>query len=176
MSQSTTLFRISPDTFGQLLKSESPQFDIASAKSHAIFQGSFMGLEYILSKGQDASTIELVREIFNPRLSLGGQDLSSLTPEEQLEFYESEDSISYLDTTSISKLNAFLEKVSETDIQSKYDAQELNDNGIYPEVWHNDNSPDQAYNLRHILEDLEELKAIVNQADKQGDFIFVFVG
>jgi hypothetical protein len=176
MSQSATLYRISPDTFGQLVKSDNPKFDIASAKSHVIFQGSFMGLEYILSKGQDASTIELVREIFNPRLSLGGQDFSSLTPEEQFEFYESGGSISYLDMTSIRKLNNFLEKVSETDIQSKYDAQELNDNRIYPEVWHNDNSPDQAYKQPHILEDLEELKAIVNQADKQGDYIFVFVG
>ena len=177
MSQSATLYRISQDTFEHLVKLDSKsQFDIASAKSHSTFQGSFMGLEYILSKGQDVSTTELVREIFNPKQLLGGQDFNDLTPEEQLAFYESERFIAYLDTTTISKLSAFLDKVSVNAIQSRYDAAELNDNGIYPEVWHNDNSPDQANNKRHILEDLKELKTIVNQAAKQGDYILVFVG
>lgn len=177
MSQSATLYRISTDTFQQLVKSgNNPQFNIASAKDQATFQGSFMGLEFILSKGKGASTTELIREVFNPRLSIGGQDFGSLTPEEQFEFYESGGSISYLDTTSVSKLNVFLDKVSETDIQSKYNATELNDNRIYPEVWHNDNSPDQAFNQLHILNDLKELKEIFSQADKQGDYILVFVG
>jgi len=177
MSQAATLYRISADTFLKLVNSDNnPQFDTASAKDHAIFQGSFMGLEFVLSKGKDDSTTELIREVFNPRLSLGEQDFNSLTFEEQLEFYESGGTISYLDTSSISKLNAFLEQVSETDIQSNYDAIELNDNGIYPEVWHNDSSSDQGYNLRHILDDLKELNAIVNHANNQGDYILVFVG
>jgi len=151
------------------------QFDIAYAKSHATFQGSIMGLEYILSKGQDDSTSELVREIFNPKQLLGGQDLNSLTPEEQLAFYESGRFISYLDKTAISKLNDFLDKVSEVDIHSQYNATELNNNGIYPEIWHDDNSPGQAYNKRQILDDLKELKTIFNQAAKQGDYILVFI-
>lgn len=177
MSQSATLYRISEDIFRQLDKPDNKQkFDINSAKNYSIFQGSFLGLEYILSKGQDNSKIELINEIFNPKQSLGGEEFDKLTPEEQFEFYESGLFIPYLDTSTISKLNDFIGNVSQTDIHLKYDAKELNDNGIYPEVWHNDNSPDQAYNQRHILEDLEELKTIIKQANTEKDYILVFVG
>ena len=154
MSQTATLYRISSDTFEQLVESgNNREFDITSVKDQATFQGSFMGLEFILSKGKDASTTQLIREVFNPRLILGGQDFTSLTPEEQFEFYESESVISYLDPTTISKLNTFLDKVTDDDIRTRFNSEELNENGIYPEVWHNDNSPDQAFNLRHMFKD-----------------------
>lgn len=81
-----------------------------------------------------------------------------------------------MDLPTISKLNDFIVTVSQTDIHLKYDAKEFNENDIYPEVWHNDNSPDQAYNERHILEDFEKLKTIIIQADQEKDFIFVYVG
>ncbi len=166
MSQSATLYRISKETFRQLENSGNKQkFDISSAKSYVIFQGSFMGLEFILSKGQDASTSDLINEIFNPKLFLGGQDVESLSPEELMELGENGGIIQYLDTSTISRINNLFDKVSEGDIQTKYDATELNNNGIYPEVWHNDNSPEQAYNERQILEDFVELKAIIKQAD-----------
>ena len=175
MSQSATLYRISKDTFRQLKESTGQeQFDISLAKNYAKFQGSFMGLKYVLSKGQYEPTTELVNKIFNPQQSLGKQDFDSLTPEEQFELYETQ--ISYLDTDVISKLNNFLNQVSDVDIQSKYDADELNENGIYPEVWHNENSPNQAFNELQLLQDFGELKKIINQADKEGDYILVFVG
>lgn len=62
------------------------------------------------------------------------------------------------------------------DIQSKYDANELNENGIYPEVWHIDDSPSRAFSKQQSLEDFAELKNIINQANKEGDYIFVFAG
>ncbi|MES2622290.1 MAG: DUF1877 family protein [Bacteroidota bacterium] len=176
MSQSATLYRISFDTFAQLKSSKEASFDRSSAKNQITFQGSFMGLEYLLSKGSDISAIDLLKEIFNPSRSLGEQEFGNLTPDEKFEFYKNGNIISYLDSTTISNLNIFLDKVSENAIQSRYDKTELNDKGIYPEVWHNDNSPDQAYNQRHILEDFKELKEIISQADKHGDYILVFVG
>lgn len=177
MSQSATLYRISNETFRQLETSaDSPQFEISSAKNYRTFQGSFMGLEYILSKGQNNSTTEIINEIFNPTKSLGGHDIEKLSLEEQMEFYENGGVIYYLDSITISRLNNLLDTFSEADIQTKYDANELNDNGIYPSVWHNDNSPDQAYNRRHILEDFIELKTIINEARQENDYIIVFVG
>ena len=177
MSQSATLYRVSQNTFNQLLNPDNKQkFDINSAKSHSVFQGSFMGLEYILSKGQDNSTIELVNEIFNPKQSVGGQNFKSLTPDEQFEFYESGLIIPYLDIPTISKLYDSLANISQADIGSKYDAKDLNDNGIYPEVWHNDNSPGQSYNEQHLLKDYEELKTIIKHADNEQDYILVFIG
>jgi hypothetical protein len=177
MSQSATLYRVSHDTFEQLEKSaHEKRFNISSAKNYTTFQGSFMGLEFILSKGQDASATDLIKEIFNPKQSIGGQDFASLTPEEQFEYYENGMPISYLDTTIISKLSDLLDKISEQEIHLKYNANELNDNGIYPGIWHDDNSHDRAYNERQILEDYKELKNIIKQAAGENDYILVFVG
>ena len=178
MSQSATLYRISRDTFKRFAKSDNKQqFDIVSiSKSYSTFQGSFVGLEYILSKGQDISTTEFINQIFNPKQSLGGQDIESLTPEEQFELHESENFIPYLDTATISNINDLLNKVSKTEIHSKYDAEELNQNEIYPSIWHTDNSPDQIFNERQILEDLAELKTIFKQANDDEDYILVFIG
>ncbi|WP_153795848.1 DUF1877 family protein [Foetidibacter luteolus] len=177
MSQSATLYRVSQDTFKQLNTSGSRQrFDITSAKSYTVFHGTFMGLEYILSKGQTNSTTELVSQIFNPKQSIGEQELEALTPEEQLEFYENGSFIPYLDTLTIANLNDFFKDISLEDIRSNYDATELNGNHIYPYAWHNDNSFDLVYNERHILEDFRELATIIKQAEIEKDFIIVFVG
>ena len=177
MSQSATLYRVSQEMFEELSKSENKQkFNINSVKSYSIFQGSFMGLEYILSKGQDNSTIELVSEIFNPKAILGRQNFEKLTPEEQFEFYKSGLLIPYLPASTITRLNDFLSEIPESDIRLKYDSSELNDNGIYPEVWQNDNSPDLAYTEQHIVKDFKEIKKIIKQANTECDYIFVFIG
>jgi Domain of unknown function (DUF1877) len=178
MGQSATLYRISEDTFAQLEKSDTKhQFDIYStSKSYSGFQGSFVALEYILSKGQDTKTAQIVSEIFNPSQKLGVKDFESLTSEEQMEFYENGGFIYYLDKSIVSCINQFLETVPESDIHKKYDAKELNDNAVYPGYWHNDNSPDQAFNLRHILEDILELKKIFKQASQDNNYILVYVG
>ncbi len=174
MSQSATLYRVSKDIFEQL--GSGGEFDTSSAKNYTIFESSFMGLEYILSKKQDISTTKLINEIFNPKQFLGWQEFENLTEEEKFEFYESGKLISYLDPIIISKINSFLESISEAEIRAKYDSKELNDNDIYPNCWHDDNSPDLACNLRHILADFLELKIIIKQAATENDYIFVFVG
>lgn len=177
MSQSATLYRVSKEPFMQLNMPDNKQrFDFNMAKSDALFDGSFMALEYILSKGQDNSTIEIVKQIFSPEQAIGGQGFEGLTPEEHFEYYERRLYIPYLDALIISKLNDFISNFSDSDIRSKYYAKELNDNGIYPGVWHNNNSKDLAYNERQILEDFEALKIILKQAYIEGDYIFVFVG
>ena len=177
MSQSATLYRVSKETFLQLnLPDNKQSFDFNMAKSDALLDGSFMALEYILSKGQDNSTIEIVKQIFAPEQAIGGQGFEGLTPEEHFEYYESGLYIPYLDALIISKLNDFISNFSDSDIRSKYNAKELNDNGIYPGVWHNNNSKGLVYNERQILEDFEALKIILKQANIEGDYIFVFVG
>jgi Domain of unknown function (DUF1877) len=179
MSQSATLYRISQDSFNELRNldiKEDPNIG-AMAKDYSLFQGSFIGLAYILSKGRNTATTELVNEIFNPTQSLRGEYFEGLTEEEKLEFFEKGgDFIQFLDIDIVSKINSLLRNISEEDIRSRYDARQLNDNGIYPEVWHNDNSPNQAYNERHIVEDFKELKSIIDKADNDKDYILVFVG
>jgi hypothetical protein len=76
----------------------------------------------------------------------------------------------------ISTIHGFLNNISIVDIHSNYDANELNQNGVYPELWHNDNSTDMAFNERQLSEDLIELKTLIGQATEQNDYILVFIG
>ncbi|MDJ1499639.1 DUF1877 family protein [Xanthocytophaga agilis] len=177
MSQSATLYRVSQDTFKQLDNPNNTQgFDIDSAKSYSIFEGSFMALDYILSKGKDNSTTNLINEIFTPKQALGEEELENMTPEEQFEFYESGLYIPYLDIPIISKLSEFMNSISQANLSSDYDPKELNDNGIYPACWHTDNSSNLAFNEQHLLDDFEELKTIIKEAETEKDYILVFVG
>lgn len=117
MSQPAGLYSISKTTFKQLENAGNQRwFDIASAKNHATFQGTFMGLEFILSKGRDSSAVAQVEEIFNPKQSLGERESENLTHEEQFKYYENVALIRYLNMETITKLNEFLYNVSEADI------------------------------------------------------------
>ena len=135
-----------------------------------------MGLEYVLSKGQDQQITELMGEIFNPKEHLGGGDFENLTHEEQFKLYESGSIIPYLSIATVAKINDLLSQVTQANFEANYNANELNKNGIYPCVWHNDNSLNFAYNLRHIMDDLAQLKTIFQQASTDNDYLLVFVG
>lgn len=51
---------------------------------------------------------------------------------------------------------------------------ELNANGVYG-AWHDDNAENKVYNLRHIIEDVTELKRIFKTAEENQDFIISIV-
>ena len=99
-----------------------------------------------------------------------------MSHEELFEFYESESLIPYLDNNKVVEINRFLNQITEADLKINYNSDELNENGIYPQVWHNDNAPNNVFNLRHLIDDLAELKTIFNQASADQDYLFVFVG
>lgn len=175
MSQSATLYRISQETLSQLETSEERgEFDLtAIAKSHSIFQGSFMGLEFVLSKGQQKETVDLITEIFNPTKALG---MDHLSEEDALALYESGEIMYYLDLYTVSKINAFLNTLSVEQAIASYSSEELNENEIYPEQWKTGNSLEEAFNERCIAEGVKELKDIFEAADADHNSILVFVG
>jgi hypothetical protein len=81
-----------------------------------------MGLEYILSKGGDRKTIEIIAEIFNPKKMLGVQKLSSLEMEEEFELLDNGCVIPYLDQERVSESREFLDLVLEEDIIANYNS------------------------------------------------------
>ena len=78
-----------------------------------------------------------------------------------------------LEPSMITKIGRLIKDFAEKDIHSRYNSKELNDNDIYPSNWHNVNSEDQAFNLRHLIEDFRELNKIFNQAIISKDYILV---
>jgi hypothetical protein len=77
-----------------------------------------------------------------------------------------DESISYLDFEKVKAIKLFLDQVDTDLLLNTYDADELNDKGVYPCIWHNDESPDQAFNRRHIKEGLESLKELFDEMNK----------
>lgn len=177
MGQAATLYRVSPATFKQLENiDDNRPFDASSAKDYFTFDGSSTALEYILSKQQETITASLVSEIFNPSQSLGSETFETLLPEEQFEFYENSKWIPFIDPLTVSKLDAFFKEISTDKIQAMYNAEELNENSIYPEIWHNDNSDDLAFNRKHLTDDFIQLKEMIKHANEDGDYVLFFVG
>jgi hypothetical protein len=178
MSQSTTLYRISKAKFSELEASGGESFDPSSAKNYVTLEGSFMALEFILSKNQDDEAVEQVNELFNSGQFIGEQNIGidDLYSFEEFDFDNMGSSIPYLDAAAVAGVHAILDKLSTEEIESLYDADELNSNGIYPEVWHNDNSPEQAFNLRQVSEDFTELKSIIKKAAEERDYVLVYTG
>lgn len=177
MSQVTTLYRVSQDTFRQLQETaDRQQLSVPdTALDDYSFQGSEMALDFLLSKGKDEDTAAIIRQIFYPEMSLGGPDPDS-TPEEQLEHYEGGSWIPYHSPEMTAAIHRILEGIAEADIDATYNAAELNKNGIYPRVWHNDNTPDMAYNKIHIQEDLVVLKRLFRDAAAGNNIIISFPG
>ncbi|WP_422861017.1 DUF1877 family protein [Flagellimonas sp. S174] len=83
---------------------------------------------------------------------------------------------SYLSPDQISEMDNLLQSLTASGLEKNYSSSELNSNGIYPEVWHDDESYDQAFNKRHILEGIERLKSIFGSAKNNGHYMFVFSG
>lgn len=175
MGQSTTYYRISNETFIEL-ETSGDKFDLSSAKSYVTLEKSFMGLEFVLSKNQEDAVVEQVKELFIPSQSIGGQNIDFEDLDAIAEFDFDDFPTPYLNAETIGNIHKALDKISTADIENSYDAEELNSNGIYPEIWHNDNSPNLAFNLRHLVEDFTELKSLIKQAADEGDYLLVYAG
>jgi hypothetical protein len=181
MGQAATLCRISSEKFIELQKMDNKvHFNpFPNSKPSPTFEGSFMALEFILSKGRQSFEVELIAEIFNPKSMFGGYSglLNCETDDEIEAFLMSDDNycIPYIDKNKIDQINQVLNGINEIDIYNNYDSQELNENGIYPRVWHDDNSENLAFNRRQILTDFAELKTVFQEAHREKDYILVYI-
>lgn len=179
MSQSATLYPISQESFAIIEKAKGKNvrpFDYTS--EYETFQGTFMGLEFVLSKDRDKATISLIEEIFNPKKTVGQADTNNLdfSKLSQDELESLTDFISYLSPEKVEKINNILTKISEQEVADKYNSEELNTNEIYPWCWHDDESEDQAFNKKHLLQDFKLLKDFFNKAASNKNYILCFVG
>jgi len=82
----------------------------------------------------------------------------------------------YLPPYKIAALNSFFRNLDHAEINLLYDANELNSKNIYPSLWTSGEDYQQAYNLFHLKSDIESLKNIFKNADKENDYLLVFAG
>jgi len=175
MSQSATLYLISNSNF-EKLKNDSDFSKMAD--EYETFEQNFEGLTYILTKALPKDSETLINEIFNPIEFIGEpQDFENIDFDdfdEDLIFGNK--TIYYLSPEKVVLINGLLQPLNDSTIGNLYDSKELNNNGVYPEVWHDDESEDQAFNKRHIIEGVNSLKTIFTKAKDKQYYILSFVG
>jgi len=177
MSQSATLYSISSATFQRLFGAPGiEEFESSQARSICTFQGTFMGLEFVLAKDQDEEDAQLAREIFNPVEMIGQERFDDASLYEEFDLPGEATAIPYLDPSTIEGINSFLQRASASDVENAYDADEMNDNGIYPGIWSDDDDDEEMQGKSSLVEDFAKLKSFMNQAFRDKDYVLVFVG
>ena len=179
MSQTASLYRISEEIFNEIEESEDRSEFIYHkiAKSDAHFDGSFVALEFILSKGRNDYCASLAWKIFNPTCLLSTNGFDDMSDEEKFEYVDTGNLVLYLDLVTISSIHKFIGSISESEIDSKYNSEELKIFKIYPQnAWHDDNSLNRIFNKRQVVEDFIALKKIFEEAFIERDYILVFIG
>lgn len=181
MSFSTTLYRISGDTFRKLEDGSIGSHELVrTAKNFVTFQDSVDAILFILkSKGAPAGCD--VEELFFPKErsgSVSDEDFQKLVDACNYEAIEkiSASSFSFLPPEKVRLLNSCLQSVDDSDFDRRYDAKALNSMNVYPSMWTSDENPGKAYNLNHLRTEFHELKVLFEKADNEKDYILAFSG
>lgn len=174
MSQSATLYPITPSEF-ELLKQEADLDQLQDVSTRAeIFEQNFEGLQFLLAKFFKGNELTVINEIFSPSEFLG-EEIDYTAIEFEDDFDEVEEPLFYVSPEKVKAINALLVTVDDDKFLSLYNADELNANEVYPESWHNDEADDQLFNKRHLEEGLRYLKELFREASANGNYIFSFI-
>jgi hypothetical protein len=179
MSQSATLYRITKENFHKIEKREARHVIPSEiTEGDVTFQGTFMGLEAILSKCVKDFDRELIFEIFNPSQYIGPTDsnIFNLDSDEDEQFSEIESAVGYLPPSRVKKISSLLNNIEESLVSNNYNSEELNADGIYPGCWQDDDEAGNVFNKRQILEDFALLKGVFQAAFQQENYILSYVG
>jgi hypothetical protein len=174
MSQSASLYPITPSEF-QLLKQEADLEQLPDVSMRAeIFEQNFEGLQFLLAKFFKGADLNVISEIFSPSEFLG-EEIDYTAIEFEDDFDEVAEPLFYVSPEKVNAINTLLTKIDDKKFLDLYNADELNAAEVYPESWHNDESDDQLFNIRHLEEGLRYLKELFKEAAANGNYIFSFI-
>ncbi|MEN8122706.1 MAG: DUF1877 family protein [Bacteroidota bacterium] len=178
MGLSVSYFHLSKESFFEVKEKilNKGRVDIEKYSiEHFYIEKSFFGLEFILMKGLG----HLFEGIFAPKTSIcsinfESENFKKLSVDEQFELFDSIPQESYMSPDRILEIFDQLNELKPHKIDEWYDFEELNKNKIYPEIWHNDNSENKAFNARDLKENLIELKEFLKKVtQKRNSYIIV---
>ena len=178
MSQSATLYLISNERF-ELLEDNPDKTKIQFLSyGNETFEQTHEGLSFLLEKFFKGEDLTLIKEIFEPTEFIGeglDDDLYESHTIDDIENFE-DNAIYYLDPILIARINLLLNSLDLNIVLNAYNSAEFNNNAVYPEVWHDDESEGQAFNKAHLKESLESLVHFFKAAASSDDYVLVSVG
>ncbi|AEW03051.1 hypothetical protein A4D02_03385 [Niastella koreensis] len=177
MGQTATLYRIDKNDFPKIQEHPENISSFAS-KGDVSFQKTFEGFRFVLSKGQNKSNTELVQQIFYPIPHIGEEiDFDKLDMDNLPEDFNFEsNAIYYNNPDKVTEIAAFLDSISIDKLEELFNADELNKEGIYPELWNTETQEDIAFNINHMKQEFAEMKAFFSKAQEEGDYVLNFIG
>lgn len=136
----------------------------------------YEGLEFLLNKFITGDDKGLIYEIFSPEEYIGESPdenpFKSPTPDELDEFEAN--AVYYLDPEKIARIDYLLSELDPAEVLGAYSPAEFNNNGVYPEVWHGDESEGQFFNQTHLSHALKRLTDFFGRAISNNDHIITF--
>jgi hypothetical protein len=178
MSQSATLYTIAKLDFPKLLENPANFGLLDLKKEYVSFQKTHEGFCFILSKGQNPASAELVKQIFYPPTYVGEEiNFENLDLEDLPEDFNFESSaVYYNDPGKVTDINTFLDTINIENFKELFNADELNEQGVYPILWNTETGEDVAFNVRHMAKEFLEMKKFFSKAKEEGDYVLSFVG
>ena len=176
MSQSVNLYQISRIQFEQFsTNKESYNFKFSNDNS-SVFDQNFEGLNFLISTYYKGHLPEALEKLFSPQEFVGEEIDYSEIDFDNLDDLPETNAIYFLSPQSIAEVDIVLNKVDNLILLNFYNADNFNANDIYPNIWHNDESEDQAFNRRHLEEGLKLLRKTISSASENDNYILYFTG
>lgn len=176
MSQATSFYSINAINFKML--SENPETELSTIAGDQItLEQNHEGLLFLLSKIKPQFA-DLIFSFFYPATSVGTEmDFENIDLENLPEDFDfSSSAIYYSNPDEVSAFEGVLMEITDEDIAGNYAADELNEEGIYPGVWHNSPNPEEAFNALHLLEGFGFLKDFVQKAASEEAYVLAITG
>lgn len=165
MGKSASLYEVNSENFDSL-KIDSFSFENQMASDFELFDKNFEGLIFILKKCLPDQS-RLLEELF-----YGTSYLGELTNDPD----SVKKIVPYHSQKKVKEFNDLLNSIEKDTFLSNYDSTELNQNEIYPNMWHDDESVDYGFNQIDLGNVFDALCRIFHQAATNNNYILCFIG
>ncbi|HEX8429423.1 MAG TPA: DUF1877 family protein [Hymenobacter sp.] len=178
MSQAASLYCVDNDCFQRLEtypESFVPARNTGKIKSFYTFEG----LRYMLAKGRDLETTDLLSDLFEPSTFIGQEfDHNNVDWENEGDgFLALENArIYYHSPDAVKAIFDFLDTVTEKSFLELFNPDEMNHAGIYPNIWNRNIGNDWACNEQHILQEFHDLKHFFAGISNGTNYCLCYVG
>ncbi|SFQ82349.1 DUF1877 family protein [Hymenobacter arizonensis] len=177
MGLSAVLHSLDKRTFDQLAADPASFKYYRVAVASASFDKTFEGLQFVLCKAKPAAA-DLLSRLFYPLLFVGEEldyahlDWDNLPPDAPLDGT----AVYYHDPATVQALATHVATITDPDVRHAFDPDELNREGIYPEIWNREADANNGFNEHALVEEFHYLQQFLAQASAGGHYCVCYVG
>ncbi|PUZ20968.1 protein of unknown function [Chitinophaga costaii] len=180
MSEVAKLYAVPENNFKAITSHEINP--LAISIDQAQLKGSVQALMFLLNKIllSDEDTEILINAIFYPDAFIGEPvtdelDFSTWSASSYEALGDAiHHSIHYQSPRLVAAIDNLLAGLDEVQVADAYDAEELNENDIYPGTWSDDVRESKSFNMPHLVNDFLVLKEFIHKACKTGCYVLCY--